>query len=56
VFGRIGLGTTLGYADVAIVRWQQMTGKQAVRAESDKIFEEVGLERSNPDSTLEATE
>ncbi|WP_016743989.1 DNA modification methylase [Rhizorhabdus wittichii] len=56
--GRIACGIELdpGYVDVAVVRWQQMTGKPAVHAESGKTFEEVGLDRSNRDGAIEAAE
>lgn len=47
--GRIACGIELdpGYVDVAITRWQQMTGQQAVHAGSGKSFEEVGRDRLN---------
>jgi DNA modification methylase len=42
--GRTACGIELdpGYVDVAIIRWQQMTGQQAVHAASGKSFGEVG--------------
>ena len=48
--GRVACGIELdpGYVDVAIARWQAMTGKQAVHADSGKSFEELGQCRQEP--------
>ncbi|WP_226948844.1 DNA-methyltransferase [Rhizorhabdus wittichii] len=56
--GRIACGIDLdpGYVDVAIVRWQQMTGRQAIHADSGKSFEEVIRERSREVLDAEAAE
>jgi len=35
------------YVDVAIQRWQRMTGKQAVLAETGQTWEEVCAERQS---------
>src|SRR6266849_3648829 len=32
------------YVDTAVKRWEKQTGKQAVRAASNRIFEKVGVE------------
>jgi DNA modification methylase len=45
--GRIGLGIELdpNYVDVAIRRWQRLTGKQATHADTQQSFDRVGEER-----------
>jgi DNA modification methylase len=36
----------LAYVDVAIRRWQKLTGEQAVHASTDQSFSEITAERS----------
>jgi DNA modification methylase len=45
--GRVCYGIELNskYVDVAIRRWQQQTGQQAVHAQSNKIFDELSQEQ-----------
>lgn len=45
---RVGYGIEIdpGYVDIAIRRWETMTGRQAVHAESGKIFSEMAAERA----------
>lgn len=45
--GRAGYGIELDpvYVDVTIMRWEKMTGQQAVHAELGKTFGEVALQR-----------
>lgn len=47
--GRIAYGIEIdpGYVDVAIRRWEKMTGKQAVLESTGQTFAEVAAERSN---------
>lgn len=42
-----GLELDPSYVDVAILRWEKMTGRKAVHAELGKSFSEVGAERLN---------
>jgi DNA modification methylase len=53
VIGRVACGIELdpSYVDVAIARWQQMTGQQAIHSGSGKTFDEVGQDRLNSCST-----
>lgn len=46
--GRRGYGIELapGYVDVAVIRWQTMTGQQAVLAETGETFTEVAERRA----------
>lgn len=57
-----GLEIAPGYVDVAIRRWEKMTGQQAVLASTGQSFAEVAAERAElkihgeaPNSTLAAT-
>ena len=49
--GRIcyGLEISPAYVDVAILRWQTLTGKTAVLADSGQSFNERAAETPNPD-------
>jgi DNA modification methylase len=49
--GRIGYGIELdpGYVDVAVRRWQQLTGKDAIEAASGKVFNDREEEREDGD-------
>ena len=40
-----------GYCDTAIIRWQRVTGKQAMLASSGRSFEDVGAERHASDQS-----
>jgi DNA modification methylase len=44
---RIALAVELepAYVDIAVMRWQNFTGKQAVLESDGRTFEEVALER-----------
>jgi DNA modification methylase len=48
VTDRIAYGIELdpAYVEVTILRWEAMTGQQAVHAESGKTFAELKVERS----------
>jgi DNA modification methylase len=50
--GRIGYGIELDpkYVDVAVRRWEQLTGRQAVHVESGLTFAELGVERLASDN------
>lgn len=51
--GRTGYGTEIapGYIDVAIRRWQEMTGGDAVLDGDGRSWAEVGVDRREPTST-----
>ena len=52
--GRIGLGIELDpkYVDVAIRRWQRLTGQQAIHADRQQTFEQLASERCSSDSAV----
>jgi DNA modification methylase len=45
--GRVAFGTEISpqYCDVIVMRWQNLTGKQAVHADTGKTFDEMKSER-----------
>ena len=50
-----GIDIEPGYIDVAIRRWETMTGKKAVHAETGETFAETAVRRSAPDPDPAAT-
>jgi DNA modification methylase len=47
--GRLGYGLEIEphYVDVAIRRWQEFTGKDAIHAQSNRCFDELARKRSH---------
>jgi hypothetical protein len=45
-----GIEISPGYVDVAIRRWETLTGEQAVLASTGQTFEEVAGERAEAES------
>jgi DNA modification methylase len=37
------------YVDVAVRRWQSLTGKDAIDAETGRTFDELSIERASAD-------
>lgn len=55
VIGRTACGIELdpGYVDVAIARWQEMSGKQAIHAQTGQSFTKLGARRQKKNAPVE---